>query len=196
MKFTSAVVAIAATANAIDQYNSGAYYGSGYERPVYKQSPVPKETTYAKCMMKDPEEEVLFGGAINFKQDPYGDTEVWGNLWGAKPGVHGFHVHTLGDLSGGCESLAGHYDPTMEMARGGLPLGDLNDAIADANGDVHISQSRTGLFLYGEDSIIGRSLVFHAVKDENGMGGADRVGCCVIGLTSGPVGYGYGGPAY
>ena len=35
------------------------------------------------------------------------------NITGLTPnGVHGIHVHTRGDLSEGCKSKLGHYNPT------------------------------------------------------------------------------------
>ena len=89
------------------QYGRGGH-GSRSYRPVYQEPKV--ETTYAKCMLKDPEEENYLGGTINMRQDGYGDVWIWGDVWGVEPGKHGFHVHELGDLRQGCKSLAGHYN--------------------------------------------------------------------------------------
>lgn len=36
---------------------------------------------------------------------------VDGTIDGLTPGSHGFHIHTSGDLSNGCESLGEHYNP-------------------------------------------------------------------------------------
>lgn len=36
---------------------------------------------------------------------------VDGTIDGLKPGLHGFHIHTSGDMSNGCESLGDHYNP-------------------------------------------------------------------------------------
>ena len=92
-------------------YDDG-YGRRGYDRP-YKPSNRSKETVYAKCMLKDPEEENYLGGTINFVQEPYGKVNMWGNIWGVKPGLHGFHVHTLGDLRQGCASMAGHWNAEL-----------------------------------------------------------------------------------
>lgn len=69
-----------------------------------------QETVYAKCMLKDPEEENYLGGTINMMQKPYGELLIWGDVWGVEPGKHGFHVHETGDLRQGCKSLDGHYN--------------------------------------------------------------------------------------
>ena len=34
-----------------------------------------------------------------------------GEISGLSPGLHGIHVHTFGDLSEGCASTGGHYNP-------------------------------------------------------------------------------------
>ena len=39
--------------------------------------------------------------------------QVSGNITGLSPGLHGFHVHTRGDMREGCASMLGHFDPTM-----------------------------------------------------------------------------------
>jgi Cu-Zn family superoxide dismutase len=69
-------------------------------------------------------------------------------------------------------------------------------AYADKNGDAIIEQGDTQLDLYGDKSIIGRSLVIHKKKDDLGRGGdagslasgnsGPRIGCCTIGLVAGP----------
>ena len=38
--------------------------------------------------------------------------QVSGSITGLSPGLHGFHVHTRGDLRQGCTSLLGHFNPT------------------------------------------------------------------------------------
>ena len=39
--------------------------------------------------------------------------QVSGNITGLSPGLHGFHVHTRGDMREGCASMLGHFNPTM-----------------------------------------------------------------------------------
>lgn len=103
---------------------------------------------------------------------------------GLKPGVHGFHVHEVGDCSApDASSAKGHFNP------GGKPhgghAGDLADLSADAAGAASLSSVITGLTLdEGPTGIIGRAFVIHADPDDHvtqpsGNSGK-RVACGVI----------------
>ncbi|KAL7105043.1 hypothetical protein ACP275_07G020800 [Erythranthe tilingii] len=50
-------------------------------------------------------------GTIFFTQEGDGPTTVTGNVSGLKPGLHGFHVHALGDTTNGCLSTGPHFNP-------------------------------------------------------------------------------------
>lgn len=39
------------------------------------------------------------------------DCVIDGTIDGLKPGPHGFHIHSSGDLSQGCDSIGDHYNP-------------------------------------------------------------------------------------
>ena len=174
-----------------------------YEEPTL----IPNYTVYATCLIKDPHEERHLGGTIRFSQEPYGKTQIWGDIWGLQPGNHGFHVHTLGDLRGGCGATGGHWNPdgTDHGAASDdahhSHAGDLAQAYADKNGDARI-QEITDLDLYGDNSVIGRSLVLHKKMDDLGRGGnagsiasgnsGPRIACCTIGLSYGPKKQGTG----
>ncbi|KAG6521454.1 hypothetical protein ZIOFF_018573 [Zingiber officinale] len=43
-------------------------------------------------------------GTIYFVQEGDGPTTITGSITGLKPGLHGFHVHALGDTTNGCMS--------------------------------------------------------------------------------------------
>ncbi|GKV49286.1 hypothetical protein SLEP1_g56043 [Rubroshorea leprosula] len=43
-------------------------------------------------------------GSLQFIQDPSGITHVKGKITGLSPGLHGFHIHALGDTTNGCNS--------------------------------------------------------------------------------------------
>lgn len=172
-------------------HGSSSNYGYGFDRSIaglrsdgYSIKPRQAASValaapvYAKCSIRDPEEESYLQGTIKFQQKPYGKTAIWGTIEGLKPGQHGFHVHSLGDMTGGCASLGGHWNPTGTTH---TPVGDLIPAQADNYGRARIEQSDIDIDLWGTDSIIGRSLVIH--KDANG---GDRIGCCIIGLAAGP----------
>ena len=43
-------------------------------------------------------------GSFQFLQDPNGFTHIKGRITGLSPGLHGFHIHALGDTTNGCNS--------------------------------------------------------------------------------------------
>lgn len=49
-------------------------------------------------------------GSVTFTQTPQGIL-VDGQITNLTPGKHGFHIHALGDLSNGCDSTGGHFNP-------------------------------------------------------------------------------------
>ena len=110
---------------------------------------------------------------------------------GLTPGMHGFHVHEVGDCSApDFESAGEHFAP------GGHPhgapaasshAGDLGNVEADANGTVETEVMAQHVELKaGSRSIAGRAIVIHAQPDDltsqpSGNAGA-RVACGVIEL--------------
>ena len=107
------------------------------------------------------------------------------------PGLHGFHVHQLGDLREGCKSACSHYNPDGRTHGGPTGTdrhaGDLGNILADAEGRC-VSRVIADVCL---DDIIGRMLVIHDDEDDLGLGGDDeslktgnagtRIACGVIG---------------
>ena len=113
-------------------------------------------------------------------------------------GKNGFHVHTLGDLTEGCLAAAGHYNPE-NMNHGGPDdevrhHGDMGNIISDGINPATYDKEDNLLQLYGEYSIIGRSVMVHAGEDDLGKGGdagslstgnaGSRLACGTIVLTS------------
>ena len=103
---------------------------------------------------------------------------------GLKPGVHGFHVHEVGDCSApDASSAKGHFNPGAKPH--GMHAGDLADLTADATGNAHLSVDMPGLSLdQGPTGIMGRAFVIHADPDDHtsqpaGNSGK-RVACGVI----------------
>jgi Cu-Zn family superoxide dismutase len=119
---------------------------------------------------------------------------------GLAPGLHGFHIHALGDLTQGCISAGGHFNPASASHGGPQDAvrhaGDLGNVEADARGivDATIVDSAVSLLPASPASIVGRSCVLHADEDDLGRGGhADslttghagaRLTCGVIGLAA------------
>ncbi|GAA0165207.1 oxidoreductase [Lithospermum erythrorhizon] len=130
-------------------------------------------------------------GALHFIQQPNGVTHVTGRITGLAPGLHGFHIHALGDTTNGCNSTGPHYNPLKKNH--GSPsdeerhAGDLGNIIAGSDGVAEISIKDTQIPLSGQHSILGRAVVVHADTDDLGRGGHElskttgnagaRVGC-------------------
>ncbi len=110
---------------------------------------------------------------------------------GLAPGMHGFHVHEIGDCSAPDFKSAGeHFAPSGNphgAPAAGSHAGDLGNVEADASGAVEIEMTaRHAELKPGPRSIIGRAIVIHAQPDDltsqpSGNAGA-RVACGVIEL--------------
>ena len=126
-------------------------------------------------------------------------SRVYGKIRGLSPGLHGFHIHTYGDLSNGCDSAGPHFNPTEED-HGSLTssirhVGDFgNLESVSLLKDVLFDFMVPNLSLIGPYSIIGRSVIIHADPDDlgktthplsktTGNSGA-RIVCGVIGLAA------------
>uniref|UniRef100_H9T849 Superoxide dismutase [Cu-Zn] n=1 Tax=Musca domestica TaxID=7370 RepID=H9T849_MUSDO len=113
------------------------------------------------------------------------------------PGKHGFHVHEKGDLSNGCASLGGHFNPD-KMDHGGprdevRHVGDLGNIEANANGVVDTTFTDHLISLTGKRTIVERGLVVHEEIDDLGKtchpnskktgDAGGRLACGVIGVN-------------
>jgi len=82
------------------------------------------------------------------------------------------HIHEYGDVSNGCMSLGGHFNPTKK--KHGQHAGDIIfNAFPDKNGHFKTTFSSKELSLIPGDSlnIIGRSVVIHNFEDDYGKFG-------------------------
>ncbi|KAJ6360127.1 hypothetical protein OIU77_004191 [Salix suchowensis] len=76
-------------------------------------------------------------GSLHFIQEPNGSTHVTGRISGLSPGLHGFHIHALGDTTNGCNSTGPHFNPLKKDH--GAPCdnerhaGDLGNIIAGSD---------------------------------------------------------------
>ena len=136
-------------------------------------------------------------GGIVLKQEPNKPTIIRGQLKGLEPGMHGIHIHEFGDLSDGCDSAGGHYNPDG-VDHGDLDkghVGDLGNIIADEEGVARFKIVARRVDLSGDRSVVGRAMVIHADEDDLGKGGDDeslktgnageRLACGVIRLRKG-----------
>ncbi|AET41016.1 superoxide dismutase SOD1 Ecym_7168 [Eremothecium cymbalariae DBVPG len=111
---------------------------------------------------------------------------------------HGFHIHEFGDNTNGCTSAGPHFNPYKKTH--GAPeddarhVGDLGNIRADSNGVAKGSKMDHLVMLFGPTSVVGRSVVVHAGKDDLGKGGNEeslktgnagaRSACGVIGVAN------------
>jgi len=147
------------------------------------------ETIKAICQLEHSPKDVT--GFIKFKQKFGKETIIKGIVKGLTPGLHGFHIHEFGDLSDGCASAGGHYNPEG-VKHGGLEhghVGDLGNINADDQGIARFQFKAPRVQLH---DVVGRAIVVHADTDDLGQGGdeestktgnaGDRVACGVIRL--------------
>ena len=135
-------------------------------------------------------------GTILLRQLQQGTgTVIVGRITGLEPGKHGFHIHEFGDLTNGCESAGGHYNPD-DVNHGDLDnghVGDLGNVTANTDGVADFTIIAKRIDLIGERSVVGRSIVIHSNEDDLGKGGdeeslktgnaGERLACGVIILT-------------
>lgn len=101
-------------------------------------------------------------------------------------------------MTEGCKSAGKHFNPN-EKTHGGLKdanrhVGDLGNLYSNHEGASKMCIVDRVSTLYGEKSIIGRSVVVHKSKDDLGRGGDEestrtgnagpRIACGVIGITN------------
>lgn len=160
-------------------------------------SPVAKETVKttelqpvrASAELK-PTEGSAVVGTITFTSED-GGVRVVAVVEGLVPGLHGFHVHEVGDCSApDASSAGGHFNPHgaphggPEVPPGERHVGDLGNLEADANGVAKYERLDQLLALTGPDSIVGKAVIVHAKADDLGTQPAGdagpRLACGVI----------------
>ncbi|GMI64211.1 superoxide dismutase 1, copper/zinc superoxide dismutase 1 [Hibiscus trionum] len=105
-------------------------------------------------------------GTVYFAQEGDGPTTVTWNIFCLKPGLHGFHVHALGDTTNGCMSTGLHFNPAGKEL--GAPedanchAGDLGNVTVGDDGYASFSIIDKQIPLTGQNSIIGRVVIVHA----------------------------------
>jgi Cu-Zn family superoxide dismutase len=115
-----------------------------------------------------------------------------------KNAIHAMHIHEAGDLSDNCISACAHFNP-YNKNHGGREskirhVGDLGNIVADSKGNINFQFTDKLIKLRGNKAnILGRSVVIHYDKDDNGLGGYEdskttghagkRLCCAVIGYS-------------
>lgn len=166
-------------------------------------------TKYATCAVAPnsatPDIADQVKGTVSFQQEDNSDiVSVSIDLEGFSKdnayNVHGFHVHATGDISGGCGSAGGHFNPDSNDHAGPADkvrhVGDLGNINEDASGRVKTTITDNIISLKdGKSQIIGKAIVVHEKDDDLGQGGdaeskitgnaGSRLACCVIMESSG-----------
>nr|UYX49683.1 SOD [Darna trima granulovirus] len=137
-------------------------------------------------------------GVICFDQPtPNTPVRISGYINNLPSGNHGFHIHEFGDVTNGCTSAGEHYNPYHKQHGGPNSLerhmGDLGNVYSSGSSiKTYIDMSDNYISLYGPYSVLGRSLVIHAMEDDYGTGtnelskttgnSGSRLGCGIIGI--------------
>ncbi|NWV01348.1 SODE dismutase, partial [Upupa epops] len=153
--------------------------------------------SYATCEMKpsakvDADKPQVTGQVLFRQSYSYGRLEAIFYLDGFplenNQSGRAIHIHELGDLSNGCDSTGGHYNP-FRVNHPRHP-GDFGNFFPK---EGKIRKYKTNLFatMFGPYSMVGRSVVIHEQEDDMGKGNnkaslengnaGKRLACCVIG---------------
>eukprot|EP00929_Paragymnodinium_shiwhaense_P088277 TRINITY_DN4856_c0_g1_i1.p1 TRINITY_DN4856_c0_g1~~TRINITY_DN4856_c0_g1_i1.p1 ORF type:complete len:335 (-),score=85.75 TRINITY_DN4856_c0_g1_i1:180-1184(-) len=113
-------------------------------------------------------------GTITFTQTDAENITVDYEVRGLAPGQHGFHVHEKADFSNGCASAGPHYNPFKKWHGGPDDLerhvGDLGNIVAGEDGVAKGSVTDKLIKIFGEYTVVGRSIMIHADPDDLGRG--------------------------
>ena len=137
-------------------------------------------------------------GTLHLIEYPGKNLKISGKIEGIPAGFHGFHIHQYGDLTKGCASTGGHFNPDKKVHGGQYAVtrhvGDLGNIFVDQTEtyDLDLTDNLAKLS-GGEDSVYGRAIVIHAGKDDYGRRGdkgslttgnaGGRLACCVIAVA-------------
>jgi len=110
-----------------------------------------------------------------------GHVHVTGLIHGLEPGLHGFHVHMVGDVGNDCKAAGGHFNPDKnEHSSPGSDsrhAGDLGNIFAQYNTPITYISVVDKIITLGDGSerdIANRAIVLHAGEDDLGDGVGDN----------------------
>lgn len=155
---------------------------------IVEAQPIPIRFSKRAIAILNPTKGNQVTGVVKFEAVE-GGVKITAQVDGLTPGKHGFHIHEFGDCSSpDGASAGGHFNPTHK--KHGSPdalerhAGDLGNIYADDKGHGEYERIDHVITLTGSDTIIGRSIVVHALPDDfttqpTGNAGG-RVACGVI----------------
>jgi Cu-Zn family superoxide dismutase len=161
------------------------------ETPVETEVEVVEEVALVATATLQPRSGGTTTGTIIFSETADG-VAIHARVEGAPAGMHGFHIHEVGDGSAeDFKSAGGHFNPT------GAPHGAPTDADRHGGdlGNIEIGDDGVGLLevsseqltvAEGENSVVGRVVILHEGEDDfetqpTGAAGA-RLACGVVTL--------------
>lgn len=131
----------------------------------------------ARCYMI-PDNNSTVSGEVRFTQETESSpVTIELKVFGASS-IHGFHIHEKGTIEGGCAAAGAHFNP-MNQVHGGPDtqirhMGDLgNVKITQGNGIID-KFTNDKISLFGDNTIMGRTCVIHALEDDLGKGKNDE----------------------
>ncbi|XP_052088584.1 superoxide dismutase [Cu-Zn]-like [Mytilus californianus] len=154
--------------------------------------------TRAYCHLYDPTNRNRVHGRLTLLQN-YNTplVQIKGQIYGLRPGLHGFHVHERGTFGRNCSNAGPHFNPFNQNHAGPSDaprrhVGDLGNIYANNRGVANLAIYDHFIRMQEkpELSILGRGIVVHADPDDLGRGGNDeslktgnagaRLACCQI----------------
>jgi Cu-Zn family superoxide dismutase len=128
-------------------------------------------------------------GTVHMTELKDGSVEVAIDIKNVPPGVHGFHIHEVGDCSDNGNAAKGHFNP-MSMPHGAPDVpqhhsGDFGNVTANANSEVNTKFTTRSITLSpGPTSALGHAVILHANPDDlttqpTGNAGA-RIACGIV----------------
>jgi len=110
-----------------------------------------------------------------------GHVFITGQIYGLRPGLHGFHVHMNGDLGDNCKAAGGHFNPDenehsspVSRSRHAGDLGNIFTLVYAPVTYVSMSDKIITLGDGGARDIAGKAIVVHAGEDDLGRGVGDK----------------------
>lgn len=169
--------------------------GSKEEAPAAAPEPevvVEEVAPLAAVAVLKPRADSEASGTITFTETD-GGVEVIADIARVSPGLHGIHLHAVGDCSAeDFTSTGGHFNPTD------APHGGPMDAVRHAGdfGNVEIGEDSAGRLKLvtdmltvadGPNTVVGRAVILHEGEDDlesqpTGAAGS-RLGCGIVRLA-------------
>jgi len=134
----------------------------------------PSFTRRARCfMIPDPSLNSGVSGEVNFNQESEtSPVTIEAKIYGASQGKHGFHIHEKNSIQDGCAATGMHFNPTSSQ-HGNIEglirhAGDMGNLLSEDGRNIISKTQSRNMTLFGDESIIGRTCVIHALEDDLG----------------------------